>query len=96
MAPPVYMPVLDLKLSRAQLYACIPLALLVYLVVKPLIQTLLSPLSRVPGPFLARFTRLWELHAIRKHDFAAYNIALHEKYGSLLRIRPSDTPTYMK
>jgi hypothetical protein len=68
-------------ISHAQFYACIAFVLIVYLVVRPVVQTLLSPLRSVPGPFFTRFTRLWELHAVHKYDFASYNIALHERYG---------------
>ncbi|KAH7081133.1 pisatin demethylase [Paraphoma chrysanthemicola] len=86
---PVRSPASDFQLLRYPLYIFIPLALLAYLVIKPVIQTVLSPLRNVPGPFLARFTRLWELYVIRKHDFATYNIALHEKYGPVVRLAPN-------
>lgn len=46
------------------------------------VRNLWSPLRSVPGPFLARFTRLWEVYAVRKYDFATYNSRLHKKYGS--------------
>jgi hypothetical protein len=58
------------------------LVLVIYLVVRPIFRALTTSLRSVPGPFLARFTRFWELRAVLKHDFATYNIALHEKYGS--------------
>lgn len=64
------------KYNYAFLAAC------VFLVLKFLIQSLLSPLRRVPGPFLARFTRLWEVYANHRCDFATYNIALHQRYGT--------------
>jgi hypothetical protein len=57
------------------------LALVIYLVLQPIFRALTTSLRSVPGPFLARFTRLWELRTVLKHDFATYNIALHEKYG---------------
>lgn len=56
-------------------------ALLVLGVVRYLYQTLTSPLRDVPGPFLARFTRLWEIQAVLKHDSPTFNITLHEQYG---------------
>ena len=68
-------------MSHAQFYACALCILIIYLVVRPVVQTLLSPLRSVPGPFFARFTRLWEFYAVHKYDFATYNIALHEIYG---------------
>lgn len=66
------------------LYAGAVLAI-VLLVLRPIIQALLSPLRSVPGPFLARFTRLWEFRAVYKHDFATYNIELHKNYGAYTR-----------
>ena len=41
-----------------------------------------SPLGGIPGPFLARFTRFWELREIYKGEFEKTNIKLHKKYGN--------------
>jgi len=68
-------------MSYNHLYAGALLAI-IFFVIRPIVRALVSPLRTVPGPFLARFTRLWELHVVRKHDFAAYSIALHKKYGA--------------
>lgn len=38
-------------------------------------------MRKVPGPFLARFSRFWELNAIRRNDLNETYIRLHEKYG---------------
>ena len=40
------------------------------------------PLRNVPGPFLARFSRLWELYEVVQGRFERTNVALHEKYGN--------------
>jgi hypothetical protein len=40
-----------------------------------------DPLHKVPEPWLARITRLWELHHIRTNHFEQINIKLHDKYG---------------
>lgn len=40
-----------------------------------------SPLRKVPGPFLARFSRFWELNAIWSKGLNETYIRLHEKYG---------------
>jgi hypothetical protein len=40
-----------------------------------------GPLRSVPGPLLARFTRLWYLRAVSKGDFEKTNIELHRKHG---------------
>lgn len=41
----------------------------------------LSPLRDVPGPFLAKLTRLWHIHRILKGDQNLALVALHDKYG---------------
>ncbi|KAI1559582.1 CypX, Cytochrome P450, partial [Pyrenophora tritici-repentis] len=76
-------------MSNSQLYTGALVLLVIYLVISPIIRALMTPLRSVPGPFLARFTRLWELRAVRKHDFATYNIALHEEYGPVVRLAPN-------
>lgn len=50
---------------------------------------LLSPLRSVPGPFLARFTRLWFLFRVWRGRFDLDIIALHKRYGSIVRFGPS-------
>jgi hypothetical protein len=42
-----------------------------------------SPLRAVPGPWLARTTRLWELVMVSKGNFNQRAIHLHKKYGKL-------------
>ncbi|EME40498.1 hypothetical protein DOTSEDRAFT_82149 [Dothistroma septosporum NZE10] len=48
------------------------------------------PLSSIPGPFFAKFNRLW----ITKHswdgDMNTTMIALHDKYGNLVRTGPRE------
>ncbi|OAA67679.1 Cytochrome P450 [Cordyceps fumosorosea ARSEF 2679] len=61
-----------------------------------IIQALTSPLRSVPGPFLARFTRLWYLFRVVRGHFEDENIALHRRYGPIVRLAPNmfsiDTP----
>lgn len=47
-----------------------------------LYQWLADPLVQVPGPFLARFTRLWEYQKLCEKRFSKINIDLHKRYGS--------------
>ncbi|RAR09523.1 pisatin demethylase [Stemphylium lycopersici] len=70
-------------------FACSLLALFVVWLLKPAVLTFTLPLRHVPGPFLARFTRLWELRQILQHDFATFNIALHRKYEPVVRLAPN-------
>ncbi|KAL2797008.1 cytochrome P450 [Aspergillus keveii] len=47
-------------------------------------RTLLS----IPGPLWTRFTRLWYFRRVWNGKFEEDNIALHEKYGTVVRIAP--------
>lgn len=38
-------------------------------------------LRRIPGPFVASFTRLWKLRMTLRGDFEQTNIDLHRRYG---------------
>lgn len=58
------------------------LTLLLLYVSKIIYNALFSPASRVPGPLLARFTRMWELAALNRGDFEKTNVKLHEQYGT--------------
>ncbi|KAL3418686.1 cytochrome p450 pisatin [Phlyctema vagabunda] len=53
-------------------------------------QYALDPLRRIPGPFFARFTRLWYFVEIYKGTFERTNIALHKRYGPVVRIAPNE------
>lgn len=46
-----------------------------------LFRAAVDPLRSIPGPFLARFSRLWYLGAVHKGDFEKQNIKLHRKHG---------------
>lgn len=54
------------------------------------VKYFLDPLRNIPGPFLARFTRLWYLNQIYKGHFEKTNIELHKKYGPIVRIAPRE------
>ena len=53
-----------------------------------LLQFTLDPLRDIPGPLLARFTRLWYFIEIYKGSFELTEIELHKKYGPIVRIAP--------
>jgi hypothetical protein len=82
MAPPPHVLQASSETSHGHYYLYGFTALLALGVVRYVYQTLTSPLRDVPGPFLARFTRLWELWAICKYETATLNIALHKRYGN--------------
>ncbi|KAF2123910.1 cytochrome P450 [Dothidotthia symphoricarpi CBS 119687] len=65
--------------------------ILVALVALALTYTWLAdPLRKVPGPFRARFSRLWMVHRSRKGDMHTTMIALHKKHGHLVRTAPNE------
>lgn len=59
----------------------VPLALSLFLIYI-LYPVVLDPLRSIPGPFLSRFTRLWELRMLLKGNFEEQNIDLHRKHGT--------------
>ncbi|KIW96446.1 uncharacterized protein Z519_03515 [Cladophialophora bantiana CBS 173.52] len=63
--------------------------LLAVWIVYNVVIVLRDPLRSVPGPFWARFTRLWYLREVAGGHFEKTNIALHKKYGSIVRIAPN-------
>ncbi|UPK97402.1 hypothetical protein LCI18_008337 [Fusarium solani-melongenae] len=55
-----------------------------------LIRPFVSPLRRVPGPFLARYTRLWLFKETYRGTFPKTNVELHKKHGPIVRIAPNE------
>ncbi|KAH8887892.1 cytochrome P450 [Thozetella sp. PMI_491] len=59
-----------------------------------------SPLRSIPGPFAARLSRLWYFDRVRNGRFEKDNIALHCKYGPVVRVAPNfysiDDPAVVK
>ena len=53
----------------------------IFVTLRALAQAYLTPLRDVPGPWLAKFTRLWLLKAYHSRSFHQTNIRLHQKYG---------------
>ncbi|KAH7376903.1 cytochrome P450 [Plectosphaerella cucumerina] len=52
-------------------------------------QLFLSPLRRVPGPFLARITQWWEYVIVFRGKSHQDYIRLHEEYGPIVRVGPN-------
>lgn len=55
-----------------------------------LYQRFFSPLAKVDGPFWASLTSIWKLHSFSKGDFHETIVALHQKYGPIVRIAPTE------
>ena len=71
----------------------------VLFLVKWAFDLFLDPLRDVPGPFLARFTKLWLLRQYVKGDFQETNVELHEKFGEFRKTKslsPCQTLSFIK
>ena len=62
---------------------CIVLALGIFGILYKLLRALFSPLRRVPGPFLARFSHAWYFREAYHGRVHSTSIRLHEKYGKI-------------
>lgn len=47
-------------------------------------------LRRVPGPFLASISKLWIVHKQLGLQRPLVDLALHEKYGPVVRVAPNE------
>lgn len=71
------------KGAAAQLVPILLISVAVY-------RRYLDPLRKVPGPFWASVTRLWQVKHIFQGDQNLQAIALHEKHGHFVRIAPNE------
>ncbi|KAI1503903.1 cytochrome P450 [Biscogniauxia marginata] len=53
-------------------------------------QCFLSPLAKVPGPFLAKFSNLYRAYITWRGQLHRDIVSLHEKYGKVVRIGPNN------
>ncbi|KAK4206687.1 Pisatin demethylase [Rhypophila decipiens] len=49
-----------------------------------------SPLSDIPGPFLASVTRFWQVRTLLQGDSIKVIQALHQKHGPFVRVAPNE------
>lgn len=59
-------------------------------IIYSLIRAAASPLRIVPGPFAARFSRLWYLRKVWTGELPRLNIELHRRYGPVVRLAPNE------
>ncbi|KAH7063540.1 pisatin demethylase [Macrophomina phaseolina] len=77
-------------LQRTAVYlALIPFAYLSFKLIQRIHASLLGPLRHVPGPWLSRYTKLWEVAAVWRGDFEKQNIDLHKRHGKIVRLAPN-------
>ncbi|KAK8004078.1 Tyrosine-protein phosphatase non-receptor type 6 [Apiospora arundinis] len=67
-----------------------PLLLVGFVVVRLVWARYASPLRSYPGPILASCTRLWKLWSTASCNTHHDHIALHRKYGPVVRIAPNE------
>lgn len=74
--------------------------LILGLVLRPVLRAAASPLRSVPGPILARFSNFYYFQSLQTGLFHYQNIALHRKYGPIVRVAPNmysvDEPSAVK
>jgi hypothetical protein len=66
-----------------QLLVLFAIGLLLGVIIK---RKYFSPISDIPGPFAASFSRLWQLYHIVDGHTEVATINAHEKYGKFVRI----------
>lgn len=59
-------------------------------VIYSLIRAAASPLKSVPGPFAARFSRLFYLRKVWTGELPWVNVELHRRYGPVVRLAPNE------
>ncbi|KAH7053460.1 pisatin demethylase [Macrophomina phaseolina] len=76
--------------QRAAIYvALFPVAYFLLTLTQRIYASFLGPLREVRGPWMARFTKLWEFFALWRGDFEQRNLALHRRHGKIVRISPN-------
>jgi len=73
-------------LSTISLCTTAAVALVTYIIY----QRFYHPLATVPGPFFASITRLWLVYQSRTLQRHRIEMALHAKYGKIVRISPNE------
>lgn len=68
----------------------VTLGLAVVYVMKKLWTRQYAKLDSIPGPWLARKTKLWMVQQQRGLNRQWADIAIHEKYGPVVRIAPNE------
>ncbi|ETS83421.1 hypothetical protein PFICI_05297 [Pestalotiopsis fici W106-1] len=64
----------------------LPVQIIAASVAAVLYRIFFSPIRHIPGPFLAKFTRLWHIHAILAGKQNLRLLELHKKHGHFVRI----------
>lgn len=76
---------MDTMAGNWQLLGAVTFATLLYL----LYQCFFHPLSRYPGPLLAKFTDYWRFRDVRRRRSHLTRVELHERHGPVVRVGPN-------
>lgn len=68
-----------------KVYAWLPVLFVFYIVY----IRYFTGIFHIPGPFLASVSNIWKINAAWHKEMPQRNIALHQKYGPLVRIGPN-------
>ena len=64
--------------------------LLVTLFTRAVYRIWFHPLAHIPGPFVAKFTHMWQTVKSFQGTWYYDIVAVHEKYGAVVRISPDE------
>lgn len=59
----------------------VALLLICFVVVRAILRRYWTPIADIPGPFLASFSKLWQVYHLWKGHVEEELIALHKKHG---------------
>ncbi|KAF7933325.1 hypothetical protein BELL_0129g00150 [Botrytis elliptica] len=77
------------EITSLPIWALITIPVSLY-ILSTISLAMIDPLRHIPGPFLARFTRVWYCWEIYKGHFERTNQQLHTRYGPIVRIAPHE------
>jgi len=66
-----------------------PAVVVVLFIIEYVRLTVLSPLRRIPGPVVARFTGLYRITLVSSGNAPENYRKLHDRYGTILRTAPN-------
>ncbi|MCJ1385975.1 hypothetical protein MMC17_009100 [Xylographa soralifera] len=72
--------------SYLQILAAMFFSFSIFIVVAVIRRIYFSPISDIPGPFIARFSILWQLWVTATGQAGPAIVALHKKHGKFVRI----------
>lgn len=76
--------------SAKEIFASVLATLSILLTFGAIYRLYLHPLAHVPGPFIAKLSGLWRDAGYRRGKWHEDVLAIHEKYGRVVRIAPNE------